>query len=73
MADYTTLSTNFGSTGVVYAQGDLNYDGIVNGADFAIMSNKWTIHRGRESLTGMAGHELVPRVRYHRICWTVAY
>ncbi len=35
------LATNFGHSGRGYAQGDFNYDGVVNTADFTLLTSKF--------------------------------
>lgn len=36
--DMSVLTSNFGKTGMDWAQGDLNYDGVVNGDDWALFA-----------------------------------
>lgn len=41
ISDYLTLKANYGRTGMTWAQGDFTGDGVVNGADLAIMNMNW--------------------------------
>ena len=41
MTDANTLESNFGKTGAIWTDGDLNYDGTVNTADFDLLALKY--------------------------------
>ena len=40
--DFNAIATNFGKTGATYSQGDLNFDGKVSAADFAVFAQKFS-------------------------------
>jgi Dockerin type I domain len=40
-SDFNAIATNFGKTGATFSQGDFNYDGKVDAADFALLVQKF--------------------------------
>ena len=39
--DFGNLAANFGKSGKVWDQGDLNYDGVVNSVDFGLLAGNF--------------------------------